>query len=51
VLERGGMLSHGSILARELGIPSVVGVANATARISHGRNIVVDGDVGRVECI
>lgn len=50
VLERGGMLSHGSILARELGIPSVVGVPRATARIAHGSNIVVDGDAGRVEC-
>ncbi|MDI3291666.1 PEP/pyruvate-binding domain-containing protein [Polyangium sp. 15x6] len=48
VLERGGMLSHGSILARELGIPSVVGVPEATTRISHGRDIVVDGDTGHV---
>jgi len=51
VLERGGMLSHGSILARELGIPSVVGVNQATARITHGCNIVVDGDAGHVQCI
>ncbi len=48
VLERGGMLSHGSILARELGIPSVVGVPEATTRITHGRDIVVDGDAGDV---
>ncbi|MDC0747150.1 PEP/pyruvate-binding domain-containing protein [Polyangium mundeleinium] len=48
VLERGGMLSHGSILARELGIPSVVGVPEATTRIRHGRDIVVDGDTGHV---
>ena len=48
VLERGGMLSHGSILARELGIPSVVGVPEATTRITHGRDVVVDGDAGHV---
>ncbi|MRG91862.1 PEP/pyruvate-binding domain-containing protein [Polyangium spumosum] len=48
VLERGGMLSHGSILARELGIPSVVGVPEATTRITHGRDIDVDGDTGHV---
>lgn len=51
VLERGGMLSHGSILARELGIPSVVGVQNATARITHGRHIAVDGNAGHVQCL
>ncbi|HRI70148.1 MAG TPA: PEP-utilizing enzyme, partial [Polyangium sp.] len=51
VLERGGMLSHGSILARELGIPSVVGVPQATSRITHGRNIAVDGNAGHVQCL
>lgn len=51
VLERGGMLSHGSILARELGIPSVVGVNRATARIQHGSQIIVDGDAGHVQCV
>lgn len=48
VLERGGMLSHGSILARELGIPSVVGVREATSRIADGRTIAVDGEAGHV---
>ncbi len=51
VLERGGMLSHGSILARELGIPSVVGVPNATTRISHGCDIFVDGNAGHVQFV
>jgi rifampicin phosphotransferase len=51
VLERGGMLSHGSILARELGIPSVVGVERATSRIQHGSSIVVNGDAGHVSCV
>jgi phosphohistidine swiveling domain-containing protein len=48
VVERGGMLSHGAIIAREFGIPSVVGVPNATERIAHGARIVVDGDRGLV---
>lgn len=51
VLERGGMLSHGSILARELGIPSVVGVPHATRRIAHGQPIEVDGDAGHVRLV
>jgi len=51
VLERGGMLSHGSILARELGIPSVVGVNQAMMRIHHGNQIIVNGDAGHVECV
>ncbi len=48
VMERGGMLSHGAIIAREFGIPSVVGVPHATSRIAHGSTIRVDGDLGRV---
>lgn len=51
VLERGGMLSHGSILARELGIPSVVGVYRATECIQHGSQIIVNGDAGHVQCV
>ena len=48
VIERGGMLSHGAIIAREFGIPSVVGVKDATRRIAHGSRITVDGDQGIV---
>jgi pyruvate,water dikinase len=48
ILERGGMLSHGSILAREYGIPSVVGLKEATRRIQQGRKVCVDGDRGVV---
>ncbi len=48
VMERGGMLSHGSIIAREFGIPSVVGVANATSLIPHGSLVHVDGGRGTV---
>jgi phosphohistidine swiveling domain-containing protein len=46
VMERGGMLSHGAIIAREFGIPSVVGIANATTLVRHGDRIHVNGDLG-----
>jgi pyruvate,water dikinase len=51
VVERGGMLSHGAIIAREYGIPAVVGVAGATSRIASGARIRVDGDRGCVEIL
>lgn len=48
VIERGGMLSHGAIIAREFGIPCVVGVRHATTRIADGSTITVDADAGEV---
>ena len=51
VIERGGMLSHGAIIAREFGIPSVVGVQGATTRIAHGTRVRVDGDRGLVRIL
>jgi pyruvate,water dikinase len=49
VVERGGMLSHGAIIAREYGVPAVVGVRDATRLIRDGDEVRVDGDAGRVE--
>jgi pyruvate,water dikinase len=46
VIERGGMLSHGAIIAREFGLPCVVGIKDATRRIEHGALVTVDGDRG-----
>jgi pyruvate,water dikinase len=51
VVERGGMLSHGAIIAREFGIPSVVGVKDATALIAHGSQVHVNGDRGIVSLV
>lgn len=51
VVERGGMLSHGAIIAREFGIPSIVGVADATRLIPTGTRVCVDGDRGRVHLL
>ena len=45
------MLSHGAIIAREFGIPSIVGVADATRLIPTGATICLDGDRGAVRLI
>ena len=48
VMEIGGMITHGSVVAREYGIPAVVGVHNATTRLKTGDRVRVDGNQGRV---
>jgi pyruvate,water dikinase len=48
VLEIGGALSHGAIVAREFGLPAVVNVPQATQRIRNGQMIQVDGGRGEV---
>jgi rifampicin phosphotransferase len=48
VTDIGGPLSHSSIVAREYGIPAVLGTAVATRRIHNGQMIKVDGDAGTV---
>jgi pyruvate,water dikinase len=51
VMERGGMLSHAAIIAREYGIPTVVGVRGATTRITSGKTVTIDGDAGSVRLL
>lgn len=46
VMEMGGSMSHGSVVAREYGIPAVVGVHGATERLVTGQRITVDGSSG-----
>lgn len=48
VMEVGGMMTHGSVVAREYGIPAVVGVQQATTRLRTGQQVRVDGNRGRV---
>jgi len=48
VIERGGLLSHGAIIAREYGIPAVIGVKGATKSIPNGATVEVLGDLGTV---
>lgn len=46
VLETGGSFQHGALVAREYGKPCVVGIENATERISDGQTVELDGEAG-----
>jgi pyruvate,water dikinase len=48
IMEIGGLMTHGSIVAREYGLPAVVGVHQATTRLKTGQWVRVDGNHGRV---
>ncbi|WP_327105355.1 PEP/pyruvate-binding domain-containing protein [Nonomuraea glycinis] len=48
VMEMGGSMSHGAVVAREYGIPAVVGVPDATHRITTGQQVTVNGAAGTV---
>ena len=48
VTDIGGILAHGSVVAREYGIPAVLGTGNITERVKSGDRITVDGDQGTV---
>jgi len=51
VTDRGGTLSHAAVVAREYGIPAVVGCGNATELIRDGARVRVDGGSGTVEVL
>ena len=51
ITEIGGVLSHGAVVAREIGLPAIVGVEDATARITSGRRVRVDATEGTVELL
>ncbi|MDF1500966.1 MAG: PEP/pyruvate-binding domain-containing protein [Anaerolineales bacterium] len=48
ITEVGGMMTHGSVVAREYGIPAVVGVHQATSRLQNGQRIRLDGSTGTI---
>jgi pyruvate,water dikinase len=48
VMDLGGLLSHGAIVAREFGIPAVVNTRTATATLRTGQTVTVNGDAGEV---
>jgi pyruvate,water dikinase len=51
VMEVGGLMTHGSVVAREYGIPAVVSVLDATKKIRTGQQIRVNGSLGYVEIL
>jgi pyruvate,water dikinase len=51
VCDAGGVLSHPAIIAREFGIPAVVGTGSATTTLADGQVVRVDGSEGRVELV
>ncbi len=48
IVETGGMLSHGAILAREFGLPAVAGITDVNRRFRTGERLRLDGDTGTV---
>ena len=51
VTEVGGLMTHGAVIAREYGLPAVIGVENATRLIADGQRIRVNGSAGYVELL
>lgn len=51
VTEVGGLMTHGAVIAREYGLPAVVGVENATKLIKDGQRIRVNGTDGYIEAL
>ena len=48
ILELGGRLSHGAVVAREYGLPGVVQIEGATKRLTDGQTVLLDGQQGIV---
>jgi pyruvate,water dikinase len=48
VMETGGILSHGAIVAREFGVPAVVGIPDVHRRLQTGQRLRVDGNSGKI---
>lgn len=51
ITEVGGLMTHGSVVAREYGIPAVVGVHEATTRLVDGQRVRLDGASGAIEIV
>lgn len=49
ITDTGGLLSHSAIVAREHGLPAVVGTGSATSHVRSGQQVTVDGTRGRIE--
>jgi len=51
IIEHGGLLSHASIVARELNIPAVIGAAGAVERLKNGQLVEIDGSTGIIKIV
>jgi len=51
IVERGGALSHGAIVAREFGIPAVLGIENITEILKDNDEVILDGDLGKIQIL
>jgi pyruvate,water dikinase len=51
VMETGGILSHGAIVAREFGLPAVVGMPDACRRLQTGQRLRIDGNSGKIHIL
>ena len=51
VTDHGGALSHAAIIAREFGLPAIVGCGDATQRLRDGQRVRVDAERGTVELL
>ncbi len=51
IVERGGALSHGAIVAREFGIPAVLGIQNITEILKDNDEVILDGDLGKIQIL
>ncbi len=51
IVERGGALSHGAIVAREFGIPAVLGIENITEILNDNDEVILDGDLGKIQIL
>jgi pyruvate,water dikinase len=51
IVEMGGLLSHGSVIAREYGVPAVANIPQATKRFKTGDQVLVDGSTGIVQLL
>ncbi len=51
IMEYGGPMSHGGIVAREYGLPAVVGIPSASKTLKNGQRVRVNGETGTVEIL
>lgn len=51
LVERGSVLSHSAIVAREMGLPTIVGVQGLCAQVADGKRVKMDGGTGRIEVL